>query len=88
MILPECELEEASAIAESARKAICDNPLHFNGNAHQITLSIGLAESCVDDGPAELIRRSDSALYSAKEAGRNCCYRQNSPEPAVPALCT
>jgi diguanylate cyclase (GGDEF)-like protein len=88
LILPDTGLEEASVIAENARKSIADHPLSFGGKQHTITLSIGLAEARVDDGPAELIRRSDSALYAAKEAGRNCCYRQNSPEPAVPARCT
>ena len=87
VILAGNTLEEASEIAESSRKALGDFPLHFGGQEHHVTLSIGLAESQIDDDPAELIRRSDSALYAAKEAGRNLCYRQNSPEPAVPAPC-
>lgn len=87
VILPDVELEEASTIAERSRQAVGDFPLHFAGEVHQITLSIGLAEAHIDDESAALVRRSDSALYAAKEAGRNCCYRQNSPEPAVAAPC-
>ena len=37
---------------------------------HALTVSIGLAEAELDDDPASLLKRADSALYSAKEAGR------------------
>jgi diguanylate cyclase (GGDEF)-like protein len=87
VILAEEDLATASIVAERARKAVSDWPLDFHGRQHHITLSIGIAEARVDDGPAELLRRSDAALYAAKEAGRNRCYRQNSPEPAVPGPC-
>lgn len=87
VILTGNDLIEASGIAEDARKAIVDHPLHFEGKSLQMTLSIGLAEARVEDDANSLLKRSDSALYAAKDAGRNCCYRQGSPEPAVPAPC-
>ncbi|WP_169307175.1 GGDEF domain-containing protein [Ferrimonas sediminicola] len=38
-----------------------------------ITVSIGLAQAAPSDGgPEEVIRRADTALYQAKEEGRNC----------------
>lgn len=37
----------------------------------QITISMGIAQSG-DKGPEEVIKDADKALYSAKEAGRNC----------------
>ncbi|MES2205546.1 MAG: GGDEF domain-containing protein [Pseudomonadota bacterium] len=48
-------------------------PFNLAGNLHNVTSSIGVAyytaEPITSD---ELIRRSDSALYKAKHAGRNC----------------
>jgi len=84
VLLPGSCLEEASQGAERLRCAISDNPLQCEGREHVLTVSVGLAEAELDDDPASLLKRSDSALYAAKEAGRNCSFRQGSPEPAVP----
>ncbi len=55
--------------AESIRVEV--EGLHFDSNPQlQITISLGVAERVGSD-PSELIRKSDAALYSAKEAGRN-----------------
>jgi diguanylate cyclase (GGDEF)-like protein len=87
VLLPGSNLEVASCGAERLRTAICESPLQHEGQEHQLTVSIGLAEAQADDDPASLIKRADSALYSAKEAGRNCSYRYAGPEPAVPTPC-
>ena len=50
------------------------SPLEYEGREHTLTISIGLAEALLDDDPASLLKRSDSALYAAKEAGRNRRY--------------
>lgn len=44
--------------------------------AADITVSIGVAEVCLDDAGADtLLQRADAALYQAKQAGRNCvCF--------------
>ena len=87
VILPGSNLEEASLASERFRTAICDNPLSYEGKQHELTITIGLAEVQPDDDSSSIIKRTDSALYAAKEAGRNCCYRHGGPEPAVPTLC-
>ena len=87
VLLPDSNLEAASHGAERIRSAIGDKPLRWEGHEHTLTVSIGLAEAQLDDDPATLLKRSDSALYAAKEAGRNCCFRQGGPEPAIPAPC-
>ena len=47
-------------------------PFDLNGNMAQVTASIGVAISPVDGDSAEdLLRHADTAMYSAKEAGRN-----------------
>lgn len=87
ILLPGCSLEDASLAAERLRVAIADTPLHCDGEEHWLTISSGLAEAEFDDDVRSLIRRADSALYAAKDAGRNCTFRQAGPEPAVAATC-
>ncbi|MBC8350614.1 MAG: GGDEF domain-containing protein [Planctomycetes bacterium] len=87
VLLPGCTLDEASLAAERLRSAIADVPLRHEGEDHWLTISSGLAEADFDDDVRSLIHRADSALYAAKDAGRNCSFRQAGPEPAVAALC-
>jgi diguanylate cyclase (GGDEF)-like protein len=74
-------LEEASLAVERVRTAVCDRPFMFDGREHRLTVSVGLAEAMWDDDATSLIKCADMALYAAKEAGRNCGYRQGSFEP-------
>jgi len=49
-------------------------PVEFDGESVSVTVSIGIAELDGDEkltDPLELIKRSDQALYSAKNNGRN-----------------
>ncbi|MCA9146002.1 MAG: GGDEF domain-containing protein [Planctomycetaceae bacterium] len=87
VLLPGCSLDAASLAAERLRSAIADTPLHYEGNEVHLTISCGLAEAEFDDDVRSLVRRADSALYAAKDAGRNCTFRQAGPEPAVAANC-
>jgi diguanylate cyclase (GGDEF)-like protein/PAS domain S-box-containing protein len=71
MLLPGTDAAAAMAGAERVRAALAatsvvdagDTPINF-------TVSIGVAVPANND-PEELLRRSDVALYAAKEAGRN-----------------
>ena len=45
-----------------------------------ITVSGGVAAATAGDTPQTLLTRADSALYSAKAAGRNCLFRHNGVE--------
>jgi len=83
VILSGKSLREATAIGERARQAVAEKPLEFDQQTHQLTLSIGVSEAQADDDPAMFVKRSDSALYAAKEAGRNCCFMQGGPEPVA-----
>lgn len=85
VLLPDCHLDCASAAAERMRTAISQIPLRHDGAEYELTVSIGVCEALSDDDPTALIKRSDSALYAAKEAGRNCCFRHGGPVPAIPA---
>ncbi len=66
LVLPDCDIEEACARAEALRHSV-DN------REFPVTLSIGVACEIPNaaDAPSQLVRRADSALYRAKELGRN-----------------
>lgn len=72
VILDRLDLPEAQRVAERLRAAI--RTLHLARDV-QITMSIGLAHHEPHHGPPdlhELLARADTALYQAKDAGRNC----------------
>lgn len=73
VILPSCDLREAAAVAERARKAVSDLPgVPQAGVPGPITLSAGVASFPVPfSTPSGLLKAADSALYDAKRRGRN-----------------
>lgn len=69
---------DAEAVAEKILLAI-RQPVELNGIVLSVTTSIGLAYSMGNGDTAELfLKRSDSALYGAKVAGRNNVYTDQS----------
>lgn len=73
VILPETDAASARLIAERLRHAIEKHVFEFedSGSVH-ITVSIGVVTSVAPGStPTSLTARADSALYRAKEAGRN-----------------
>ncbi|MBT6158097.1 MAG: GGDEF domain-containing protein [Planctomycetaceae bacterium] len=84
VLLPDCPLDAATETAERCRSAIAESPLSHEGREHAPTVSIGVCEAQSDDDSISLIKRADSALYAAKDAGRNCCFRHGGPERATP----
>lgn len=82
VILLGSNLQAASETAEKFRRAVGASPIRSDQGEHQVTISCGLAEAQPDDDVLSLIRRADSALYAAKAAGRDCCFRDGGPQPA------
>ncbi|PKL18049.1 MAG: sensor domain-containing diguanylate cyclase [Spirochaetae bacterium HGW-Spirochaetae-5] len=73
IILTETDIEAAYTIAERLRKKI-EAEVYENGNKElTVTISIGLAQFNheIDKNGIDLIKRADTALYSAKATGRN-----------------
>lgn len=70
VLLPETPLDGAVEVAERIRTRMAERS--FGGNGSRVTLSLGLGEF-PDDGatPEAVIAAADTALYRAKEHGRN-----------------
>ncbi len=72
VILPMTWEEDAAGVAERVRLAIEATPIALDdGNAIKITMSFGVASAQGKRGFDDLLERADSALYEAKETGRN-----------------
>ncbi|HUT96755.1 MAG TPA: diguanylate cyclase [Dehalococcoidales bacterium] len=85
IILPETRLDAAAKVAERMRKMIESKT---SSRTMPITVSIGIA-SWPTDGvmKEEIIARADSALYRAKQAGRNrTCLSSDLDKPESPKI--
>lgn len=78
MLLPHTDLQESGVVAERVRKTIDCHPFNFEDHGFHLTASVGVAELTEDLKEAnELLSRADTALYVAKQGGRNrvCTYQ-------------
>jgi diguanylate cyclase (GGDEF)-like protein/PAS domain S-box-containing protein len=75
ILLPQTALDAALTVAERVRTAVQNNAITLaDGGQLQFTVSVGVATLSRDIGTADqLFKRSDLALYEAKESGRNRC---------------
>jgi diguanylate cyclase (GGDEF)-like protein/PAS domain S-box-containing protein len=71
VVFPETNLEEAGAVAERLRVAVGEHPIKVGDKALAVTVSIGLAAFAPGQDLEKLFQRADSALYTAKQDGRN-----------------
>ncbi|WP_067862703.1 sensor domain-containing diguanylate cyclase [Neptuniibacter marinus] len=72
LLLPETDLQQAAHIAERIRAKLESHQLIFRLCQQEVTLSIGIAEQ---QGLFDLdahVLAADTALYKAKQDGRNC----------------
>jgi diguanylate cyclase len=65
------DLEKGKAAAENLRIAVESAKFNLGGKKLGITISIGVAGVQDADGVESLIKNADTALYRAKEFGRN-----------------
>ena len=68
VVLPETRGDQALVVAERTRQAIEQAELEIG---RSVTVSAGVAEFLATEDAEALLRRTDTALYAAKRAGRN-----------------
>ncbi len=71
LISPGLGREEAWELAERVRAGIAEAPFWVEDNAIAVTVSLGGVTWNGRDSMDELVNRADTALYQAKEQGRN-----------------
>ena len=71
ILLKECALEQAVAVAEKLRHAIDHHDFSAIAPERHITISLGVAQYGTQESPAGFFARVDEALYKAKANGRN-----------------
>lgn len=73
IIFPDTSIELAATAAERVRVAIADQTLKMpDGTAlPSVTISMGVAQLAEGQTVPDLLKTSDSAMYRAKDAGRN-----------------
>ncbi len=66
--------EDAARLYERLRAALAGNPIPTQAGELSITVSIGAATWRADESVEELLGAADTALYQAKDRGRNRVY--------------
>lgn len=80
LLLPNMPLEGATAAAERIRRSVSSEPIRAGGDLLLTqTVSVGVAEWDGTETAAELEERADTAMYAAKQQGRDrvCVSRQD-----------
>ena len=73
VLLGGVKVAEAEKIANQVRTAVEGLRFHFRTTPVRITVSCGITELHQDEAPETVFERADSALYRAKNGGKNLC---------------
>jgi len=72
LCLPDTHLEGAKDVAERIRLAILQETIRSSDDqSFSISISLGVADSQDDQSVEGILKRADTALYQAKDGGRN-----------------
>ncbi|MDY6987107.1 MAG: GGDEF domain-containing protein [Thermodesulfobacteriota bacterium] len=76
IILPDATRESASMVANRILKGVQDKEFQYEGKSVKLTVSMGISSMAGEEplSSEQLLRLADSALYKAKEAGKNTVY--------------
>jgi len=71
IILPNTSLADATVVAERMVEAVSNSPVTWKKEQIRLSISIGVDQDDADTNPEDITSRSDEALYTAKQAGKN-----------------
>lgn len=71
ILLSEATPAQALMVCERLRASIENAATHYDGHVIRVTVSGGIARIAPGDDVANALAAADTALYEAKEAGRN-----------------
>jgi len=71
VILPNTSLIDAIVVAERMVDAVEHSPTTWKKEQIVLSISVGLGQYDADTNPEDITSRSDQALYTAKQAGKN-----------------
>lgn len=71
LVLPQTDVAEATIAAEKLRQSVVDRVFLFRGKRVEVSFSAGVAQLAARESIADWLKRADSALYEAKNNGRN-----------------
>jgi len=71
VILPNTSLPDATVVAERMVGAVAHSPTTWKKEQIALSISVGLGQYDADTNPEDITSRSDQALYTAKQAGKN-----------------
>jgi diguanylate cyclase (GGDEF)-like protein len=74
IILPGISFEEAKDVSERIRRLVEAQRVSYESLVLRVTVSVGFAQLLPGEDGSSLTKRTDAALYSSKEAGRNCVH--------------
>jgi len=71
VILLNTSLNDATVVAQRMVDAVAGSPTIWNKEEIPLSISVGLGQYDADTTPEDITSRSDQALYTAKQAGKN-----------------
>ncbi|MFC2163494.1 diguanylate cyclase [Acidobacteriota bacterium] len=73
-VLPNCDMRNATRIAERLRRAVCGEKIETEAGSLCVSISVGCASTENNSAQSieSLVKISDKAMYHAKNMGRNC----------------
>jgi diguanylate cyclase (GGDEF)-like protein len=72
LVLNGADLDTARRVAERVRQHVASGPINLQGLEVETSISLGISAGRPGDSTDGLVGRADTALYAAKQAGRNC----------------
>jgi diguanylate cyclase (GGDEF)-like protein/PAS domain S-box-containing protein len=71
VVLQDTSLESAQATADRLRAAVASTPFRFGDRVFDLTISVGISSIDAATESSAAMVQADSAMYSAKDAGKN-----------------